>query len=118
MASVHGILGIIVIVDALLFTAAAAFAGATSGASTWLENLRWQLVAVIVVQLVVGVITFAGGARPGEELHLVYGVVSIAPVPLASSFAAEAPPKPRAWVLATGGVVTALIMWRSWVTGG
>ncbi len=73
--------------------------------------------ASLVVQVLVGVLLYVGGSRPLEPLHLLYGVAILAVLPLASSFAADAPPRPRSGVRAVAGLMVVLLAWRLLSTG-
>jgi heme A synthase len=117
MQPLHASLGPIVGVAALVFAIVA-------GISAWLD--RWHglvrrlslaLGALLVLQVVLGVVVFLTGSRPSEGLHVLYGIVVLAVLPLASSFAAEAPPRPYSGVLAVGGLVVLLLAWRLLATG-
>ncbi|MDP9225119.1 MAG: hypothetical protein M3P18_14990, partial [Actinomycetota bacterium] len=79
--------------------------------------LRRTVTFVVVLQALVGALLFAGGQRPQESLHLLYGVAALGVLPFGSFFAAEAPPRPRATVLAVTGFLTVGILFRSFVTG-
>jgi heme A synthase len=118
MVQLHATLGIVVMAAALLFVVLAA-------ASAWLlqrgyaqiDRLRLIMEGLLIVQVVVGAIVFISGSRPGEWLHLVYGIAILAALPLAASFASEAPPRPRTGVFAVGGLVILLLAWRLLSTG-
>lgn len=116
MAQVHATVGTMLIGGAILFTLAAGVAAALGGAA-WLESVRVVLTVAIGIQVTLGVASFLDGVRPAGALHLLYGILTLAVLPFASFFAAEAPPAPRAKVLAVGGVVTVALMWRVAATG-
>lgn len=76
------------------------------------------LVGVLVgVEALLGVVLFVGGARPAEMLHLLYGLAILVVLPVAAGFADEAPPRPRAGVMAAAAVVQLLLIWRVYLTG-
>ena len=117
MQPLHASLGPIVAIAGLAFAIVA-------GVSAWLD--RWHLVVrrlapvlggLLVLQVALGAIVLLSGARPSEGLHLLYGIVILAVLPLAASFAAEAPPRPYSGVLAVGGLVVLLLAWRLLATG-
>jgi heme A synthase len=117
MQAVHRLLAIAVLLVAAAFTAGAVFAALRQGARPWLEWARRILMSLVSVQLVSGLLLYGTGHRPAESLHLLYGAGALAAVPFGSYFAAEAPPRPRAVVLAAAGVLTLGIIFRSFVTG-
>lgn len=118
MAQVHATLGVALIVLTGAFTVAAAVAGATARGGVWLERSRLAVTGLLAAQVLVGLVSYATGDRPGENLHLLYGLAAVSLLPFAAFFAAEAPPKARSWVLAGGGVLTLGVLFRSWATGG
>jgi hypothetical protein len=75
------------------------------------------VVAAFVVQAVGGLVLLFGGGSPREALHLVYAVGLVAVIPLASSFASEAPSRARSGVLAVAGLICLLLAWRLLATG-
>ena len=117
MAQVHAAFGVSLIVLTGVFTVAAAVAGATAGGGIWLERSRLVVTGLLAAQVLLGLVSYAAGGRPGENLHLVYGLAAVSFLPFAGFFAAEAPPKPRSWVLAGGGLLTLGVLFRSWATG-
>jgi heme A synthase len=117
MAEVHSAFGLVIIAATALFTLVAGGLAFSSGATTWLEWARTGLFVLIGIQLVIGVVVYGTGHRPQEPLHLLYGAVLFGALPLASTFSAEAPRKPRSAVLAVAGVVMLLVLWRLVETG-
>jgi hypothetical protein len=65
----------------------------------------------------VGGAAYLAGGRPTESLHFLYAVALLALLPLGATFAAEAPPRPRAWVMAVAFGVGLLLLWRLSATG-
>lgn len=102
---------------AVVVAGLAALVFALRGGSHWVDRLRLGLTAIIGLQVVLGAITLIGGAQPAEPLHLLYGAVAILVLPAASSFAAEAPPADRAWVVVAACGVLLLLAWRLASTG-
>lgn len=118
MSQLHGTLGMLALVAALLFALAAALvAWLDRGGDAWIARLRLALEAILVVQVLIGLVLFLAGARPSEWLHFVYGLGILAAIPLATSFASDAPPRARSGVLAVAGVVVLLLAWRLLSTG-
>jgi heme A synthase len=83
----------------------------------WLEWSWKALVGLVALQAVVGALAYAGGDRPGDSLHLLYGAVSLGVLPAAHRFSSEAPPRGRAWTFAVAGLFLLLIVWRLFTTG-
>lgn len=118
MGQLHATIGFLILLAGLLFAVAGAIvAWLGHGGDVWIARLRLWLEAVLVVQVVIGALVFLTGARPTEWLHLVYGVVILAVIPLATTFASDAPPRARSGVLAVAGVVILLLAWRLLSTG-
>ena len=116
MGEAHGAVGEALIGGVALFTLAAVVAALTGGAR-WIEWLRVAVTTLVGIQVSLGVAIFVAGDRPQENLHLAYGLAALVAIPFASRFATEAPPAPRAWTLAIGGLVTIGVLWRSAATG-
>jgi len=116
MAQLHS-LGASIVLGAVVVTALLATLVGLRGGSPWTDQLRGALTVFIGLQMATGVVLFVSGARPHESLHLLYGLVAIAILPLAGSFASEAPPRPRAWVLAGACMLLLIVAWRLASTG-
>lgn len=112
----HAIGALVVFVTVALAAIAAGVAGLRGGAP-WIDTLRTGVLAVVVGEAGIGAATYLTGSRPAEPLHLVYGLAVIAVLPLAATFASEAPPRPRAWVLVVALAVLLLLVWRLASTG-
>ena len=110
-------LGASTVLGAVLVSGVVGTVAALRGGSTWIDQLRRGLTVFIGLQVATGVALFVSGARPHESLHLLYGLVAIAILPLAGSFASEAPPRPRAWVLAGACMLLLIVAWRLASTG-
>ena len=116
MAQLHSI-GASIVLGAVVVTGLAAVLIAKRGGSHWTDRLRIGLTVVIGLQVLAGLALFATAARPRETLHLLYALAALAILPLAGAFASEAPPRPRAWVLATACLILLVIAWRLASTG-
>lgn len=92
----------------------AAMTGRWAGLVHW---LRWTALALGAVASGIGLIVLVGGAQPTELLHLVYGVALVGILPLGATFAADAPPAPRAGVFAGAAIVGLILAWRLFATG-
>jgi len=100
-----------------LFAAGVALTDGAGRAHGVLRSLRIAIGIVVGLEAMLGVILFATGQRPAEGLHLLYGLAILGVIPLAASLTAEAPPRPRAAVLAVAAVVQLLLVWRLYTTG-
>jgi heme A synthase len=116
MAQLHSF-GASMVLGALVVIGLGATLIATRGGSPWTNRLRIGLTVLIGLQVVGGAVLFAAGARPRESLHLLYGLAAVAILPLAATFASEAPPRSRAWVLASACLILVVVAWRLASTG-
>lgn len=116
MAQLHSI-GAGMVLAAVIATAAVAGFMATRRGSPWADRLRIGLTLIIGLQVLSGIALFVTSARPRESLHVLYGLAALAILPLAGAFASEAPPRPRAWVLALACLLLLVIAWRLASTG-
>jgi len=116
MPQLHSV-GASVVLASVVVTGLAAVLIAMRGGSPWTDRLRIGLTVVIGLQILAGLAPFATAARPRETLHLLYGLAALAILPLAGTFASEAPPRPRAWVLAAACLIILVVAWRLSSTG-
>ena len=100
-----------------VFTLTAGVLAFRLGYTSWLGRARQAVTVLLGLQLVLGVATFSSGERPDSQIHFLYSVVALAILPGAEKFASEAPPKPRAAVLAIAGLLTLGVTWRLEGTG-
>jgi hypothetical protein len=117
MTAIHRTFAAVLLVLGAGFTAGAIVAALRQGARPWLEWARRILTSLIALQGLSGLVLYGSGHRPQESLHLLYGLAGLVALPFGSYFAAEAPPRPRAVVLAAAGVLTLGIFFRSFATG-
>jgi hypothetical protein len=118
MTEAHAVGSVVVLVAAAAFFVFALYSARTGAHSGVLMRLRAGVVGITAAQLALGALLYANGERPAESLHILYGVVALAAIPLAATFALEAPPKARAGALAAGAGLMLAMIWRLWVTGG
>jgi hypothetical protein len=118
MSQAHAIGSVIVLAAAAIFFAFALYSARTGAQGGILMRLRIGVVGLTAAQIALGVALYAKGERPDESLHILYGVAALAALPLAATFAFEAPPKARAGALAAGAGLMLAMIWRLWVTGG
>jgi len=116
MAQLHSI-GASVVLGALVVTGLAGVLIAIRGGSRWTDRLSIGLTVAFGLQVAGGVVLLAVGARPRESLHLLYGLAALALLPLVTTFASEAPPRPRAWVLVSACLILMVLAWRLATTG-
>jgi len=57
-----------------------------------------------------------GDHEPADGLHLVYGIVALAVLPVARSWVASSPSRERL-IMAGSGIILALLLWRLLQTG-
>lgn len=117
MSDVHAVVGEALLGVAFLFVLLSVVLAFTRGARGWFEGFRRLVVGAVAVQGGIGAVLYLSGERPTESLHLLYGAVALAALPLASGFASKAPPKARAGTLALAGVVMIGVLFRSLTTG-
>jgi hypothetical protein len=118
MTEAHAVGSVVVLVAAAGFFVFALYSARTGAHSGLLMRFRVGLIGITAVQLALGALLYATGERPAESLHILYGVAALAAIPLAATFALEAPPKARAGALAAGAGLMLAMIWRLWVTGG
>jgi heme A synthase len=117
MQPLHALLGSVAMAVAALFAIGAAVAAWLDRGHRLVRRAGLAVSAVLVIEVLVGAVLYLGGARPAEGLHLLYGLVILAVLPFASSFASEAPPRSYTGALAVGGLVILLLAWRLLSTG-
>lgn len=117
MTEIHAIGGLVVLGGVSLLAAVAVAAVILDRGFAWVGRLGAVLVIAVGVEVALGAATWLTGRRPGEGLHVLYGIAVLAAFPLASSFAADAPPRERTGVVAVAAVVSLLLIWRLYATG-
>jgi hypothetical protein len=117
MVALHAAAGWIVLLLTAALIVVAFVVARLLGHRAWLETAWKVVVGAVALEASIGIILYATGDRPKETLHLLYGVVAVVALPAASSFAQDAPPKARSWVLVVGGAFTLLMVWRLFSTG-
>jgi len=80
-------------------------------------QIEGLLTVVLVVTAAGGLGLLAGGARPRELLHFVYGVIAIGAIPVADSMTRRADPRPRAIATLIGALVSLVVIVRLFGTG-
>ena len=90
-------------------------AGRTGGEAFVL--FQAAVVTVLLVAAASGATLLVTGARPADDLHLLYAVVAIALVPLARSFLRRAAGRPSAMLLAVAFVALGAVVYRLFTTG-
>jgi len=117
MSPLHSALALPLVLALAAFGLASVLAAWSDRGHAALMHARWILGAGLALEVLLGAGAFLGGSRPAETLHLLYGVALLAVLPLASSFAADAPPRARSGVMGFAGVVMLLLVWRLASTG-
>ena len=117
MTAAHGIAASAVLVAVMLFGLLQAVSVVGKLPQRAAHGAELALTLILGLQVVLGAVVLLGGARPREPLHFLYGAASLGVIPLARSFAAEAPARPRAAVMVGAAVVLLLLLWRLASTG-
>ncbi len=81
------------------------------------EAFQALVVATLVIGAASGLVRLAGGAAPREGLHLLYGALAVATIPLARSFAGQGSERARTVALLAALVVLAFLVYRLFTTG-
>ncbi|HET6380088.1 MAG TPA: hypothetical protein VFH63_03515 [candidate division Zixibacteria bacterium] len=117
MTELHalGAVASLVAAGGLLLLSAAA--GALDRGHQWVSRAAPVATAVFALQAGIGLVVMVGGGAFGEGLHLLYGVALAVAVPLALTFASDAPQRARSWVLAVAALVSLVLVWRLYATG-
>jgi hypothetical protein len=116
LTTLHAMGALVVFAAAVLVALGVTAAGLRGGAA-WVDAARNVVLGIVVLQAAIGAVAYLGGSRPAEPLHFVYGLAAIAVLPLAATFASEAPPRPRAWVLVVALAILLVLAWRLASTG-
>jgi heme A synthase len=117
MQSLHAQLASGVVAGAALLVVSAGLAAWLDRGHAWIRRAALVMMALLVGEVLVGGIVYLGGGRPGEALHLLYGIAVLAVLPIASTFAADAPRRAYSGVLAVAAAVVLLLAWRLLSTG-
>jgi hypothetical protein len=87
----------------------------------WTKRAVGAAVALLVVQAVIAAVrVFAGTSLPETTTFLIYLVVSVCVLPIATQFATAEPTRWGGAVVAVGAIATAVAVWRLqglWVPG-
>ncbi|MFN2488324.1 MAG: hypothetical protein ABR529_00985 [Actinomycetota bacterium] len=116
LAQLHAGGGWVVVAVTVCFLLAAIVHARFLDPPSWFERARGLVTIVVGVQILLGALTYGEGARPSDSLHLLYGVAALGALPLANTFASEAPPRARSGALAAGALVTLALAWRLFAT--
>ncbi|MGA3183598.1 MAG: hypothetical protein ABSE52_03240 [Candidatus Dormibacteria bacterium] len=77
----------------------------------------WLSVVGLVLQGIAGISLLFAGERPAEGLHLMYGPLALASLPLTVLFARGWAPTREAWTFAAGFLIALLLAIRALMTG-
>jgi hypothetical protein len=87
----------------------------------WTKRASGAAVALLVVQAAIAAVqVFSGTALPETTTFLIYLVVSVCVLPIATQFATAEPTRWGGAVVAVGAIATAVAVWRLqglWVPG-
>lgn len=117
MSDLHAAAGMLTVGATALFLLSAAIAALLDRWHEGARILAGVVLGAFVVQSGIGLLVLIGGEEPQEGLHILYAVGLVAVVPLALTFASEAPRRTRSAVLAIAGMAALLLAWRLLVTG-
>lgn len=117
MTGLHVIGSVISLVAAGMLVAGAGLAALFDRGHDAIRPLAVLMIGVFVLQSLLGLAVLVGGTSPSETLHLLYAAGLVAVVPLAQTFAAEAPDRARSGVFAVAGLVALALAWRLFATG-
>jgi hypothetical protein len=117
LSEVHLVLGLGLLALVAAIVVVAAPAALRGRAPLPIYPLLHQAAAMlIVIQLALGILLFAGGRRPRDNLHLVYAAAAILVMPVARSMVRRDQAKARLYQL--GGTVLLLgVVFRLATTG-
>lgn len=119
MTDLHGSLGAVALVLAAL---GAAWSVATlvlrrPPGRLYVVNLVW-VVIVLALTGALGVLQLASGAGPKDGLHVLYGIVAVAALPIAAAAASGRPERQQAVIGVIGTIVALILVLRLFQTGG
>jgi hypothetical protein len=80
------------------------------------ETFQAAVVSVFVVGAAAGLFLIATGVGPREPLHLLYGAIAIAAIPVARSFAGRGGPRAQPIAIVAAFVVLGFILYRLFAT--
>jgi hypothetical protein len=80
-------------------------------------ELVWIVLAIAVAGLI-GIVIALTAAPPRDPLHILYGLLAAAALPVAALVARDRPSRQRSAVLGIGLIVLAILMVRLFQTGG
>jgi heme A synthase len=87
----------------------------------WTKRAVGVIVALLVLQAAIGAVqVFSGATLPETSTFLIYLVVSVCVLPIATQFATAEPTRWGGAVVAVGAIATAVAVWRLqglWVPG-
>lgn len=107
------------IVTLVAFVGALAAAGALLRPA-WMPAVRVYLrltVAVIAVQMGIGIMLVAAGHRPAQGIHWFYGAAMLLAMPIAFAVGARMSAREQPWWVVGGAVATVLLATRALTTG-
>lgn len=81
------------------------------------ERFQASVVALLVVEGAAGLIMLASGARPREDLHLLYALIAVALIPLARSFLTRTSGRAPSVFLLVAFIVLGAVVYRLFTTG-
>jgi hypothetical protein len=120
------VIGALVVVVLVALSALAVYGVVTTVLNrppdVWTKRAVGVVVALLVVQAAIAAVrVFGGVALPETSTFLIYLVVSVCVLPIATQFATAEPTRWGGAVVAVGAIATAVAVWRLqglWAAGG
>jgi len=120
------VIGALVVVVLVALSALAVYGVVTTVLNrppdVWTTRAVGVVVALLVVQAAIAAVrVFGGVALPETSTFLIYLVVSVCVLPIATQFATAEPTRWGGAVVAVGAIATAVAVWRLqglWTAGG
>ena len=118
MATAHQKIAVVVVLAALVGTMATGYAAYRGSNVARLRPIVWAMSALLLLQAALGIALAAGGNRPMDGLHFVYGPLLLFSLPVALLIARGRSQRDAGIVLTLGWLVTLVLSLRAVGTGG
>lgn len=115
--SVHGRLGLAVILVAVVGVGMALVARSRPGAVPTVRVFVRLCAVAAAAEAFVGLVMVVAGQRPAEALHFFYGAATVIPIPVAEAMGRHRGPRTEMLYLVYGAAATALFGLRAATTG-
>lgn len=118
MAAFHERLALVSVLLALGGVMWSGYRASKASVGGRIVNFSWLMVAVLVVQALVGTVLAITGSRPVDTTHLFFGPLTLLALPAALVLRRGRSPKADAWILLAGWIATFALSLRDLGTGG